>query len=829
MKLKTIVLVASAVLLGVSAQAYVIDGIDYSVWKEDGSGSWADATRWVGGNVPTSGSKSVLITNDSPFATDADYSVLSGLVRLRFRGKSSLDLRFDEDHDFALNTIMNMSSSDSGMLIKSGTGRLVHTGFGNGFDLKRFIVTNGVLEVRATRSNVSYGVYGDDALLAFNGKNDKNNDSELYIGGFEGDGLVTNMTSKFIYCCGGTAAKPMSFSGRLAKGTEPAFNSSGYHDFLGNFTGSLTIRIYDGSVGLKDFGMIGGGGSLGNGNFWFQGNSELRYLGTGETTDRKMNLGDGCRSFAVDGGAGGLTLSGEWSFLKGPNLLPITLKGTNVANACVFSGTYSGASTNGFNLMKKGTGIWRLEGSRSQPGTVSVDEGTLEYASISERGANSSIGAGSLLAEPVLKNKASATAVPWAVRLGTHSTTGKFVYAGSSSYVSCTSRLFAVRGGGLVGSKNGTSLRFKGATSYDAEGGNLILDGSGEYNSFTDVTNGVGALSVTKTGAGTWNLCGDLALSGGVDVREGTLHICNATNFTWFKYTVKEIYKPNEQYLQIAQFGLYDEQGDQQNLNLDEVSLAGSTYMLETGRAAWNHTVTLLKQERVLSSLFTGADGLITTGRSSLKNIEQSTPSSWMSFTMRLANGINPVKYYDVKSQQGFKSGAMYGREPKVWMLEGSVDGRNWVFIDERSGLTVSQGGACWYSCDQADHDETHRGFDISSVVPSSSVSIASLRVSGGGVVVADAPLAVSNLVVDATSGGTLDGFAFAERGTLTVKNLPAGKGMTELPGTYLNCTGLDGVSRWTLSLDGEPTRKRISASGGVLRIYSPGTTVIFR
>ncbi|MBR4616377.1 MAG: hypothetical protein IKO55_12280, partial [Kiritimatiellae bacterium] len=136
--------------------------------------------------------------------------------------------------------------------------------------------------------------------------------------------------------------------------------------------------------------------------------------------------------------------------------------------------------------------------------------------------------------------------------------------------------------------------------------------------------------------------------------------------------------------------------------------------------------------------------------------------------------------------------------------------------------------GAIWYSTGSTTFNAASPGFEVATEAPENVVNLGPVSVQGG-TLVADAPISVSNLVVDATSGGTLDGFAFAENGTLTVKNLPDGNEMVASPGTYANCTGLDGVSRWTLSLDGEPTKKRISVSGGVIRIFSPGTAIVIR
>ncbi len=137
--------------------------------------------------------------------------------------------------------------------------------------------------------------------------------------------------------------------------------------------------------------------------------------------------------------------------------------------------------------------------------------------------------------------------------------------------------------------------------------------------------------------------------------------------------------------------------------------------------------------------------------------------------------------------------------------------------------------GKYWYHSDSADFDASNPGFEIAEEAPARTVRIGSVSLQGG-TLVTDAPVVVSNLVVDAVSGGTLNGFAFAGSGTLTVKNFTDdGNDNVALPVGFVNCTGLNGVSRWTLSLEGTSKKKRIRTSGGVIRICPPGFVVDFR
>ena len=801
-------------------------GYETSDWDPNGYGNWSEATRWKSGTpLPTELDRSVKISSADAFATDEDYSILKNLIRVRFSGTATLDLRFDDDHtDFSLNSVQHLSSASTCALIKSGTGLLVDSTSDAKYAIPNYLVTNGILKIAADPANVKFGVHSPGTLVFTRAST---------ITGLEGDGVVSNSTSGTqLYFTGGTREKPIVFHGTLDRNINPSFDSGCQHFTTMNSPYGRDVRIYDGFAGVKNFGTTGESGTLGTAeNFWFQGTGGMVYIGDGETTNKKLNFGLHCVSATLDAGAkGDVTFSGNWSGTECPRLYLLNLEGSNTVR-CIVTSDITGNSTNGAMVVKRGSGTWQFAGARSYMATVTVEDGTLEYDSMAETGTSCSLGTSSRLYADTTGLMKNLTPVPWAFRLGTHSTTGTFAYVGSAD-VACTSRLFVVRGTGVVRSDTAAALSYVGATSYDEQGGTLVLDGTGGYDHFADVTNGVGPLVVEKRGGGTWMLGRNIDLAG-VTVKDGTLRIANSRQYRWYRYTVKRLWSDSENALQIKQFGLFDENGVQQNVGLKEedpvtgIIETNKAYKLNGGQFGWNHAYTY-NLGRSFATMFKGndQDGLTTVYRSG-NSPNVNNPARWLSVTMRVADDANTVKYYDVKSWGGATDGVMYKREPRVWTFEGSVDGRNWDLLDERADITIGK-GAIWYSTGKTTFNAASPGFEVATEAPENVVNLGAVSVLGG-TLVADAPLSVSNLVVDATSGGTLDGFAFAENGTLVVKNLPDGNEMVALPGTYANCTGLDGVSRWKLSLDGEPTKKRISVSGGVIRIFCPGTALVIR
>lgn len=806
--------------------AFCASGYVTSDWNPNGYGNWSEATRWKSGTpLPTEQDRSVKIINADAFATDADYDILKDLVRVRFDGTATLDLRFNEDHtDFSLNSVQNMSDRSHGTMIKSGTGLLVDSTIDTKFDIDDYVVTNGTLKIAANPSGVKFGVHSPGVLVFAQASS---------IGGLEGDGIVSNTVSKMqLYFTGGTRENPVVFDGTLGLCLNPSFNAGCQHFTTMNSPYGRDVRIYDGFVGLKNFGTTGESGSLGTAeNFWFQGTGGMVYIGDGETTDKKFNIGLNCKSATLDAGAkGGVTFSGNLAGKECPRLYLLNLEGSNTVR-CVFTGEVTGNTTNGAMVVKRGSGTWQFsDRTRDYIATVTVEDGTLEYGSMAEAGTTCSLGKSVRRYADTFGLMKNLTLEPWAFRLGTHSTTGTFAYVGSAD-VACTSRLFTVRGTGIVRSDTAAALSYTGATSYDAQGGTLILEGSGGYDNFANVTNGVGPLAVEKRGIGTWTLARNIDLAG-VTVKDGTLRISNSRQYRWYRYTVKRIWSDSETALQIAQFGLFSASGVQQNVGLTENTEAtGKTYLLNGGECGWNHVRTY-NSGRSITSLFKGDDqnGLMTAYRYnySAKAPKVSDPSTWLSFTMRVADNADTVKFYDVKSYSGNQNSVMYMREPRVWIFEGSVDGRNWDFLDGQEDLTVPGADKYWYSTGSKTFNASSPGFEVATEAPECTVNLGFVSVQGG-TLVADVPVTVSNLVVDVECGGTLDGFAFAPNGTLTVQNLPDGNVVTELPGTYVNCTGLDGVSQWTLRDGDALSRKRISVSGGVIRIVPPGTAIVFR
>ena len=106
--------------------------------------------------------------------------------------------------------------------------------------------------------------------------------------------------------------------------------------------------------------------------------------------------------------------------------------------------------------------------------------------------------------------------------------------------------------------------------------------------------------------------------------------------------------------------------------------------------------------------------------------------------------------------------------------------------------------------------------------------SVRSVSVAAGATLKTDAGVEIRSLKVDSSDAGTIEGFTFAQNGTIDVTNPPDNSSF--LPGTYVNCSGLENVSGWTLKVDGMANAKcKVIVRNGKLYFAHPGFVLTFR
>ena len=493
-------------------------------------------------------------------------------------------------------TLNNSTNSFSGgVWVQNGT--LYANSFGNS-GAASFLGTNGTIKLGSS-STVA-------GLRFSNGAPVETTDKVIDLAGTTGGGTITagnatiTMTSNLAMSgagsktlsfnsSGNTNTFNLTFDGLLADVNgvlSVGFGGSGNGNFLlGNsnnsFSGPVTINANTASttttLSVASFGMTGSNSHLGKNGTIFIGSSSstatniLKYTGTGETSDKNINLSGGETGgvrIEQSGASGQLVLTGNITN-TGSGTKALTLQGSTAGTA-LLSGTIANSSGgNATNVTKAGTGTWILSGANTYSGNTTISAGTLAGANANAFGSGSISVSGSGTLS--LRGDASTSFVKAsdsaAYTIQT-SATGATINVDQATGAGTTSKTMTI---GSIGTSstagtyqvnftgsNNTSLSLGAVTgpvstagsptvtlsnsisggggltlaSYTsaATGGPETLAFSGNGN--TTVTGAISpsstVLSLTKSGVGTLTLAGNNAYTGATAISAGVLNIQHA-------------------------------------------------------------------------------------------------------------------------------------------------------------------------------------------------------------------------------------------------------------------------------------------------------------
>ncbi|ALF30788.1 MULTISPECIES: adhesin autotransporter BmaC [Brucella] len=233
--------------------------------------------------------------------------------------------------------------------------------------------------------------------------------------------------------------------------------------------------------------------------------STLRYLGTGDTTDRLFTLASGL-TYIESSGSGAIvfTDTGQVALADNNQARTIALGGKNTGDNTL-AGSIGDAGTGKTTLAKNDDGTWVLTGNNTFTGPTNINKGLLK---IGNGGTTGSLTSDIVVTDGGLIFNRSDTLNYGGLISGagfvTQSGSGTTILTGANSYTGATS----VSAGTLL--VNGDQSAATGQTSV-ANGS--ILGGSGIIGGNVVVTDG--ALAPGSNGAGTLTINGSLALSAG--------------------------------------------------------------------------------------------------------------------------------------------------------------------------------------------------------------------------------------------------------------------------------------------------------------------------
>ena len=682
-----------------------------------------------------------------------------------------------------------------------------------------------------------------------------------------------------------TGSYDLDFSGTLD--AKVFLMCSGLQRLTGTESTSPIVEVFRGNGNLTNAAILSvakvgrrnAASSMGKSIFMADvGQGTYRYIGTGEATDKEVQLHTPSGSstaypFQLDGGPnGGLSFSGQWHYstTETARMGHMVLSGEN-ANPCILSNEVASWSKDGHDytiyLTKRGSGVWRFSDAvKGWRGGLAVEEGTVEYESIAETNVLCSLGYATLLTKPYTSGWDDNLKADYAYALGTcgegGNTMGTMDYIGTRQAI-CTTRPFVLKGDGcLKSSVSGAELALRNVSAEGVGGRTLVLDApAGTTNRLTDVVQGEATLSIVKRGRGEWRLDGEQTASGEVRVEAGRLSVVSTSSpvpYSWFRFTVKATDGTGD--FRLQGLALYDEEGRQQNVGLvpampSESEFPDNAYgyvegeylKLQPGevcygdpgyyrfRHEYNQYYTL---EKVFwdKLRMQGGVPLHTWGSPTAASklaITPEDPTSWKRIVMRLTNGAPAVVRYDLVKPQR--------THPTQWMMEGSTDGFVWDVLHEGTSADAHYASdtddGVWYS-DGAGWVQSQlrpgKGYVLArSARPAVARALkdaSSVRVDRGAELSVEGETLTVNALNVTTNGiGTLKNVAFAAAGVLDVADLPRSMVQTISVDGWSE-SGFANLNDWAVSSNGRLlTNKRVVAGADSLQIVNDGLMIILR
>jgi len=830
-------------------------------------------------------------------AGSASWTLINMLTRIVPKGQAVFEVNVPGTYEgravlsIPVTEYLISGAQNTGTLRKTGSGALELASYGKVKDNKivcdyclNLDVAGGVLHLYQGGTSATEVFKHGAALVEDGAALDICKTGYTYLSGLNGNGFVTldNATEQRIFLYGTDYS---SYSGWMT-GKIRIDITAGRHDITCPSNTINTICMSESAV--CGFTRLGANNSvpssLGTGNFNYGTSSGVIYLGDYiETSSKTFWIHSD--TFIDAGAHGGLTLSGKLDVSGSTSHLRVfTLRGSN-ENVCVISGTFppKADQKNVFYLRKAGTGTWRMadNSARGALGVIDVEEGTLQFDTIAEKGYPCSLGYATNLFEKKVVYYENGVPVDYAMVLGGDGTEGVLEYTGSTA-ATCSTRPIAIRSKGRFVSD---SARYTLENVYALGTGRktLTLAGTSDHgNTAMDIRDGEGTLDVVKDGSGTWTLRGTNTFTGTLTAKDGHLAVWNPEKrYTWFRLTAKEngygcptydttysagtnadgtaiaISSVEWSFLQISEVAVYDAEG----VNIARGILQDDNHLvfrekdgysgLKPGQVGVGRDMTIkfngtraAGNIQPLDNLFDGSNNVLA-GRFSCAEdigIKIDDESTWVPIVFRLpASVTNTAVAMDILSGRKRSGiGSYNGRNIKSFRFEGSTDGINWdVLFDDKDDLEIPENLPRWFSEPTAYTHGVRKGKgyafddDTGLDVDHHQYAFSAVGASGNGVLdVQGDALTVSGLVVNASlSAGTISNVVFAASGTLDVQNADISVGVPlVLPCDYSQLAGVDNIARWSVTMDGEEYRSRkIVVKDGRLILMPKGIGLSFR
>jgi fibronectin-binding autotransporter adhesin len=410
-------------------------------------------------------------------------------VGVASQGAGNGTLRWTGTADEISDKVINLNSSTNGANIYAG-------GAANAT-----LTLNGAI-VSVASGSKSFNFQGADTnTLVINGViNENGGVNSVVIGGANSGTVVLGNNAN-------------SFSGAVL-----ITNSTG-----ARFTILETANI--GNTGANS--ALGKNGTINIGGTTATALTTLKYTGTGETSDKVINLtGIGTGGAILDqSGTNGLLKFTSAMTATGAGAKTVTLQGSTAGTGEI-AGAITNLGGNVISLNKSGSGKWTLSGANTYDGATAVNSGVLNIQNGSALGsatAGTTVAAGSQLQLQggiTVNNEALGLSGSNGATASLRNISGNNTYNGTITFTSGTNR---------IDSDAGTLLLSSFATGNALTSSKSLVVGGSGNTTFSGSFVGSSTSSITKEGTGTLTLANtNFDIGGGVLVNNGKLDL--ATN-----------------------------------------------------------------------------------------------------------------------------------------------------------------------------------------------------------------------------------------------------------------------------------------------------------